>query len=601
LSLWCAAQLARADIDVRVGAGAGCLFNTIQAAVNAAIPANGITNILIARNQTYTAQQIDIDGKNVRLIGGYADCQQTQRDGTHTILSGAGGSARSIVNVRGTTGTVAFYTLTLQDGDELLDNASYGGAVDVTAGPHALIYFEDVLFSNNQAGQGGALSVRNGNPANQNHVFVWVGPNTVVAENHARYAGGGIYCRDATVHIKGPSITVLQNFAGESVGTPVSGSGGGIAINDCLLNVGSYHLSGSISLNEATGFGGGLYAYGSRSDANLYHIDPSLRMRVVGNIAGEFGGGIDIEQGAQVRAWDVVIEQNRAREGGGVALYDDGQGDNTLFLLHRYVLPETPQGDPATFDLARRCADPSVCNVLQDNIAQDSNGASTHGAALRVSVDDSGQSRAILVGGRMTRNSGRSLAKVQSFNSGAAIASMQLNGVLVDGNASSDDLIDANATGRLSIVSSTFASNNIGGDAVIHPHGRFCADGFGLFLNSSIVWQPGKLVQSDLTSTATGCLTHLVVGELGSIPEADRPLSRLGDPRFVNPTLGNFDLQSSSPALDFAPAVSGAVTYSGGPRTIDLSGVTNGFGPQDAGAYELAGLPTDELFANSFE
>src|SRR5687767_8453962 len=88
-----AAGLAAADVDVRVGGGGGCDTTSIQAAINGALPANGITNIKIARNIAYNAQQLDINGRNVRLIGGYADCNQVTPDATRTLLNGAGGSA----------------------------------------------------------------------------------------------------------------------------------------------------------------------------------------------------------------------------------------------------------------------------------------------------------------------------------------------------------------------------------------------------------------------------------------------------------------------------------------------------------------------------
>ncbi len=45
------AHTAHADIDVRVDGGAGCSHNTIQAATNGPLPANGIANSLIVRNQ----------------------------------------------------------------------------------------------------------------------------------------------------------------------------------------------------------------------------------------------------------------------------------------------------------------------------------------------------------------------------------------------------------------------------------------------------------------------------------------------------------------------------------------------------------------------
>lgn len=291
---------ARADIDVRVGGGAGCNYNSIQAAINGALPANGITNILIARNQAYNAQQLDIDGKNVRLIGGYANCQQTTRDSTRTVLNGAGGSARSILNIRGSTAVIGIYLLDFQNGDELTDSSSYGGAIDITQGPHALVYLEENRFFNNRAGIGGAISIRNGT-ASQSGVHVRMASRNIVLQNTGIHGAGGIFCRGASLDIKGVNNFIFQNTAGEAVATPhYIGYGGGLIADDCLVNVGGQGVV--FDGNNANGAGGGIFANGSQTVMHLYNVDPDSPQILSNNTANTFGGGIDIEQGARVHA-----------------------------------------------------------------------------------------------------------------------------------------------------------------------------------------------------------------------------------------------------------------------------------------------------------
>jgi hypothetical protein len=85
------------------------------------IPAD-TTTIRLANDQTYTAQQLDIVGKNLRLVGGMTTCTAELDPTARTTLSGAGGARRSIINLRGSTRLVRFERLVLRDGDELLDN-----------------------------------------------------------------------------------------------------------------------------------------------------------------------------------------------------------------------------------------------------------------------------------------------------------------------------------------------------------------------------------------------------------------------------------------------------------------------------------------------
>ncbi len=322
---------------------------------------------------------------------------------------------------------------------------------------------------------------------------------------------------------------------------------------------------------------------------------------MVGNTADGTGGGIDIEQGARVYAWDTVIERNTARAGGGgVALYDDGAADNSVFWASRYFTADTPQGDPALYDRAVLCADASSCNVLQENAAQTGTGTSVEGGALRLSVDGDGQCAATLVGGRMTRNVGQSLVKVKSFTALRGVPQFSINGALVDGNNVTGSLIDSHDYGRISLYSSTIAGNTIGANATIDPVYVSCNLATTMFMQADIVWQPGHLLHSAAAnSTQTGCLRYLVVNEDSTIAPSDRSLSVVGDPQFAGPALGNFALLPSSPAIDLAPAIGGTVTYPGGARVVDLSSVANRFGPQDAGAYELA--VNDVIFANGFE
>jgi predicted outer membrane repeat protein len=587
-----------ADIDVRVGGGAGCNYTTIQAAINGALPVNGITNILIARDQAYNAQQLDIDGKNVRLLGGYANCQQTTRDSTKTVLNGAGGSARSILNIRGSTAVIGIYLLDFQNGDEQTDTSSYGGAIDITQGPHALIYLEENRFVNNRAGLGGAISIRNGT-ASQSGVYVRLASRNIVLQNTGIHGGGGIYCSGASLDIKGINNFIFQNTAGEAVEVPnYIGYGGGLSANDCRVNIGGQAVV--FDGNSANGAGGGISAYGSRTVVHLYNINPDNPQILSNNLARTYGGGIDAEQGAKVYAWDMIIRNNIARTGGGaIALYDDGANDHSLFLASRYFTADTPNGDTSTFSKAFNCTQAEACNLIENNSAETETGDGLDGGAIRISTDGSGFSDAVLEGARLTLNHGDSIVWVKSFSSLASIANLTLNGTLVDSNQA-DGYFIRSTDGRTTLVNSSIGSNLIGAGSF--SNGRvLCQPGFDqLRFESNAFWQPGKTIGSTSSGATAGCARFNVANDLSGLAAADQMLSLAANPLFVDSANGNLRLQASSPAIDFSPVQTNALTRDGQSRVEDDPAVANAYGPQDAGAYERTS-GSDRIFRSGFD
>ncbi len=597
------AHMAHADIDYRVGAGAGCNYSSIQTAINNAVPSNGITNILIARNQAYNTQRLTITGKNVRLIGGYADCNQITRDSVRTVINGAGGSARSIVNVDGSTVVVAFYNLYFQNGHEQTDAASYAGAIDINTGPHNLVYFENVEISNSSAGWGGAVSIRNSNSSNVAAVNVVFGNATWIHGNTAVYGAGGIFCRDSTLTIKGGDTSIQYNNALGNSGTnpPVVADGGGLYLDDCAVKIGGFSdYAGIVDANTASRNGGGIFANGNRTRVDLYNVHPDFPTVIKGNLAANHGGGMYINEGAKVYAWDTVLWGNTAREGGGaVALYDAGSANTSTFSASRYFTDQTPHGDPAAYDRAFNCTNFWECNIIRDNKAESTGGTLKPGGAIRLSGDDNGVSDAVLVGTRVIHNRGSSAMEVKYFSS--SFSKLTLNGAVVDQNVAGGNLIYAESRTRVEITNSTIAANTIGDSRIISRTASACpSNSFvaGVWVYGSIVWQPGRYFTPGIGQA--GCVRYNTLSNLDNVPSVDQQFNSGGNPLFVDPANGNFRLQAASPAIDYAPAAVSAVTNDGGARVIDLPYVTNAWGPQDSGAYERL-LDSDVIFAHGFE
>lgn len=606
------AMQAFADVDVRVGAGAGCSTSNIQLAINGANPANGVTNILIARNVAYNAQQLDINGRNVRLIGGFADCSQILPDATKTIINGAGGSANTVITVRGATATVAFQNLEVAGGDEVTTSAGRGGGFAIAGGPHAHVAFDNVLIDNNQAGYGGGIYVDNEHSSTAADVFVEIGSNVAINGNHGAYGGGGIWCRNARVHMIGSNSFVVLNTTSAAAG--VLGPGGGIRAQNCEMDIASAGAFGSVSLNTAGGAGGGLSVTGERSITRLYTQVPSRPVSINGNTAGGIGGGIDIGSSAIVTGWDLVVDGNRSYAGGGgVSIFDnDGAYVDRARLTMLGRLVGAPN-DPATGGIAVLCATGLACNRVSNNIARNTDGQAMPAAALRAQADGSsgpaastGFVEADLQGTRLTANAGESLLRLYSPSSG--IPRVSLNGAVVSANAVTGTLLHnpddpfAGQHGILGVYATTVAGNDIGGGEVIRSVGRE-----GLLLLRSIVWQPGKraAVSTDGQGFFADSIDYVLGNDLTGLPSSAHNLQQ--DPRFENAAAGNFRTQRSSPAVDVAPLEHPAwqpdfLEADNAARVVDLVSVPDAFGAQDLGAFERAfDCAQDTIFCHDFE
>ena len=537
----------------------------------------------------------------MRLIGGYANCQQTTRDSTKTVLNGAGGSARSILNIRGATAVIGIYLLDFQNGDELTDSSSYGGAIDITQGPHALVYLEENRFFNNRAGIGGAISIRNGT-ASQSGVYVRMASRNVVLQNTGIHGAGGIFCRGATLDIKGVNNFIFQNTAGEAVAMPnYIGYGGGLIADDCLVNVGGQGVV--FDGNNANGAGGGIFANGSQTVMHLYNVNPDSPQILSNNTANTFGGGIDIEQGARVHAWDMIIRNNIAREGGGgVALYDDGVEDHSTFVASRYFTAATPNGDTATFSKAFNCTQPEACNRIESNRAESVGGNAREGGALRVSTDDDGFSDAVLIGTRLTQNYGDSVVRLKMANTSLFFSRSKVtfNGAVIDNNQAQGFFVNS-SSGRTEVTNSSIAGNTFGAPSFTNES-MSCGAGAPTvsFMEGNAFLQPGKTMVSTTIAGIAGCGRFNVANSLAGLAPADQFLSLAADPQFVDVANGNLRLLPTSPAIDFAPALVSAVTRDGAARVADVPESANTFGAQDAGAYEMPSA-SDLIFRGGFD
>jgi hypothetical protein len=572
----------------RVGAGGACTHASIQDAIDAAAADPDVADtIRVTRSLAYQDVSLDIHDQSLVITGGYAYCDDEIGDGLRTELAGDGDN--SVVRIHG-DGDVTLRYLTLSGGHQPRFNYGFGGGLHIEDGPH-LVTTSDLLVTNNDAGHGGGISVVNEHSDMPADVKLTLGDNVVVSYNEAGYPpvagdpyvhGGGIYCKDATLVMNGGSSTSI-------LGNVAEGDGGGIAAVDCDVTIaprGTFGSFNGIVLNEAGRDGGGLLAAGD-TGIDIYTAHAQRPVYIAANTAGREGGGLKLNSGARVNAWDVIIEGNRSfDEGGAVSVFSDYDASGLATFIMQGTTGAAPP-DAVNCDASRRC------NRIADNVAADDGGNGQDAAAIRVKTTDNEvfgeavRANVQIRGTLIDSNAGASLVRIRQECdfSGTASADVDFHGVVMSRNSVSGRLLtnpDApyDCSSNLTVHASTIAGNDIGGDAVIGSTDHFLMD-------RSIVWQPGRQAVA-VGGLDEGDVEYVLASDLTGIPASITDFS--ADPRFVDPERGDFHLQASSPAIDFAPANTEAEADDM-PRSRNLALVPDdGFGPQDLGAYELQSI-----------
>jgi len=334
----------------RVGSGAGCTHASIQAAIGAAAVSAADDEIRLSATLAYSQQALLVDSVQgtLTIAGGYASCVDAAPVAdAHTVIDGNGNSPVLRINA---TRTVALHQLDINGGG----TTDRGGGIYATGSDSAVLVLSNTLVRGNQAYAGGGIAVlnsnANGDPADMQ--LLLFGGSSVTG--NSAVAGGGLQCIGATVH--------LFDNAHVSLNTATD-YGGGIYALDCRVEIGSRGIGGAVLwANSAGGDGGGLYLYGSRSDADFYTIDALVPARIVGNSASR-GGAIAIAREARMRVFDARIEDNAASAQAGAVFVSSEAGATGDT---RFSMQGSSDGALAA---AVRCADPESCNRVSGNQA----------------------------------------------------------------------------------------------------------------------------------------------------------------------------------------------------------------------------------------
>jgi predicted outer membrane repeat protein len=581
-----------------VGSAAGCTHSTIQQAIAAAEASPGLDTIRISREIAHTAQALVINtSQELELHGGFATCAQTTSDG-QTTIDGAGGATEPVMRITvGTNGVVRLRGLQIRGGDE--DGGGHGGGIFFRGNGRLEIRDSDII--NNLAGYGGGIYAEGlGNAA-----LLVIGANVSIANNTARFSGGGIYVDGMTLRMIDPGSWIGFNKA---QGLTAGGYGGGLMVlsrdRPALAIVGSGGVEGlgTIFANEAR-FGGGVAIVGGedsfyRADLRLFTTDPARRTVIRENFASVAGGGIyalpyddafplPSTAPAKANIWNADIIDNVAPSGAAVHLDHDTDGLGDPFGSELYFNTSVDTTRPAE---AAQCPQGGHCGRIAGNLARDGNGQPSGGAVLHLGrysrFNVQGPSTVLAPGGVWLQdNEGGRLLDTLGDDS-----DLILRTVLISGNRVDQQLLRAqNGPQRIDIDDSTISGNQIGASHVLAINGNFN-------LRRSIIWQPGKTTL--LQSGGSRLVEHAIASETTSL--GGPPAAVATPPRFIDPANGDFRLRAASPAIDYLSEIPGNDRDADGRlRDVRLPDVPRQEGAvRDIGAFERQALQPLVLNAN---
>jgi predicted outer membrane repeat protein len=573
----------------RVGLGAGCDFNNLQAALNAASQApEDATEIRISSNLDSVA--VFASNRNLRLDGRYASCtSSTPDEGLRRTLAGTGSD--NVLNITasqdGPRREFTVRNLVIRGGGiEQTNGFTQGGGLRAVGRVDADLI--NVRVGDNEATQGGGIYVSGG-------VRLMLDGNTIVGNdasgtltgNRATGAGtpfegrgGGLYCLSSEVTIRDARFRF--NASTED--------GGALWLDNCRVDVETrpdYVDAGNVVTllqNTAARNGGGLYAQGGSEVFWRSENEGRFAGRATGNRADASGGALFLTAASSfVGRWMRFEDSEADDRGGAVALE---QSSNLILQGGAGLncgLPRCPGifgtrgitiGNDATLvGGAIHAESGAVVSLSQqhiyDNFARTGSALRLRGAGTQAAL------HTVLIARNVLYAVGNTTSTIGATES----AQLQLRFVTMAGNL--------RASAQFPLVERALSSLRVSGSTA-------SAD-----IRNSVFWEDAVEVFRSLDGVvATG--SCVIAHEAASLPQVQDV--DVIDPRYVAPTATTPDyrLREDSALIDFCPSsgVTLADAY-GVPRPQDLPRFDYA-GPFDAGAFEYTDQP-GLLFADGFE
>lgn len=527
-----------------------CDYPSIAAAIAAVAP---ITEIRLVGEEFLLPAGLSVFNRSLRIAGGYPACGAPAATGRSTLRAdfngapvlSAGGNVPGALNLQ-------LADISIVDGNNPSGN---GGGLLVSG--QGQVSLSAVHLRANHAQSGGAIHVAGiGGQLDVNLIDDSRVGDDGGFGNTSSLSGGGVSCVNARMRLGW--VRIVHNAT--------SGQGGGLRAEGCTILSTNATGPTRIEHNRARE-GGGIRALGASS----LHLEsrPTQKISISHNQAIEGdapqrGGGLYLSgEDTVLQATGLRIDGNLARSQGGGLMLIGSQAE-----LRRSATA-CGIGD-------ERCSSLSGNSVR----AADGSLAGNGGAAV---VFGSGSPLLRL---SHTRIAGNSALNDAAINVGNA-ARLEMDNVLVAGNAGNGRLFTLTQTATLAADFLTLADNSFVGAAINNASSAALA----LELRRSILTVAAG--NSHLQGAGTAAFDCINSGEQIALG------GEAHDPGFFAADIGNYRLRSGSSNLDrcIADGNESAFDLAGLPRNIDDPLTPNQPGTLDRGAFEQ----TEDLFADGLE
>jgi len=579
---------------VTVGGDSTCDFrvgnNKIQSAID-----SGANEIRIASNDVYQ-ELITINNPlvDVTLRGGFSSCtaaannSQSDLPAEWTEITRPNGQSASIFTIAGLTSTnkTIFENIKIVGGNG--QGSTGGGGIRIENTESDVLLENIRLTGGFNIATGGGLSVISSNTT----VIL---KNTSIDNNQTLTHGGGIYCNDFSGMSKFTSIILDTNSA--ITGNSTQNHGGGAYLDQrCLLSVfsgssnpfplpknkadstvkalGALADNSGVTLNNANGFGGGVYLSGGAGllvygnelcTADACFGDNTNPANIIGNTSNA-NNGVPLGNGGGIYATgvstDVTISAGLIADN-KVIFYSGG----AIALLDNASLTVNRSGS--------NCWDPVRCNYFSTNRA-DQNGGVIYNDNATANI-----SHAYFEGSRASTG-------VAMYSANNALTKVETSVFNHNGLGGDVEFFDHSLFFVTSGADMEMKYNTIADNDVIAGVFRVENDiGTSLLINSSIVddVNSGSVIADSGASSGFVFANCVMAHETNSLSGSNNTVD---DPEFVNRINRDYHLSNTSPAIDYCNTL---ITSTN--KDIDFQdlgwdnpNLSNNLGPFDIGADE---------------
>lgn len=451
-----------ADQNLRVGVGSGCTHSTLYSALFAIDNETGTHTIRINKGIYAEPEGMvyspTVSQVGVFLEGGYDNCLApfptgvVTNDADRAVFDGAGGSARSVLdlNIYGRIGTFQIRRIVLRGGDATTVGNPFfesGGGL-IVRGQASVLLGIGTSIRNNAAVNGGGVALSgssiNSNTGYYGRVDFFVDDGADISNNTASKRGGGIYCGGGN---NDPDFT------------PSGERHGSIVLRD-----------GSIGYNQANE-GAAFYCRGSLDGGGGFQPRPFANKVawIVGNQIVSAGSGVGCAAGFGTLDTAINIEADGYRylgaalnSNGLVAITANG-GDRVPALCLQGSRTRSAPNDPAPANQSRF----RLRNLIVSNQTGTGFLGLNTGDALDLIVEPSGDSVSctFFTATPCVRFNANTVDGVGSPDARLLFANgssrLQLRRALIDTNSARPDLIMADASANVTVLSSVLDDNDI--------------------------------------------------------------------------------------------------------------------------------------------